>query len=78
LLHPDPLYRLSVEEVMKKKFVRKWTTKLNNLKRKNMNLSTNHRMSSRVTQMTASQEEDSSSLVADSSYEGEGAAYSDY
>lgn len=31
LLHPDPIRRLSVEELLKKKFVRQWQNKINHM-----------------------------------------------
>ena len=55
LLHPDPMHRLTIEDLFKKKFIRKWTNKLNHLKKSRMNLST--RLSSRVSSMLNNSQE---------------------
>jgi serine/threonine protein kinase len=82
LLHPDPIQRMTVEELFKIKYVKKWLNRINHVKKSRMNLST--RLSSRMSNLNPSQEEesyDSSSGTPPpgaASFSYEGGTFSDY
>lgn len=81
MLHPDPIHRLTVEDVFKKKFVKKCINRINNFKKHRMNMST--RISSKATLISASLEDDENSaencnqVENNSSYSGCAAASAD-
>ena len=73
---------MTVEELFKIKYVKKWLNRINNVKKSRLNVST--RLSSRVTNLNPSQEEesyDSSSGTPPhgaASFSYEGGTFSDY